>query len=317
MRSKNKVLARSANFAWIFIRICIVAGTAYYILLPFFTKISVAFMSREDLYDTTVRLVPRNFSLETYRRVIEFMDYYSALLNTFGLSLLVTVLQLASCLLVGYGLARFTFPFKRLLFMLVILTLIIPPHIIIIPSFLNFRFFDFFGLINLTTGNTLNLTGSIWPFILNGSMAMGLRNGLYIFVARQFFRNVPKELEDAALIDGASPFKTFLAVMVPIAKPIMTIIIILSFAWQWTDVFYTTWYFSSANLLARRLDTLADVIAVYDARAEGLLIGALDINYMTQINGAGSIVVLAPLVVFYLFVQRQFIESVDRAGIVG
>ena len=155
---------------------------------------------------------------------------------------MVAVLQLASTTLVGYGLARFEFRGKKLIMAAAIFTLIVPPQMMMVPLYLNWRFFDFFGLLK---GGGLNLMGSYWPFLLTALTGTGLRNGLYILVMRQFFAGMPRNLEEAAYVDGAGPLTTFFRVMLPGAVPAMVIVFLFGFVWQWNDSFLTTLYLDS------------------------------------------------------------------------
>ena len=112
------------------------------------------------------------------------------------------------CSVVGYGFSRFQFPFKKFWFFCVILVIVIPPQTISTSLFLHFRYFKLFGA-------TLNLRGSMLPYIMMCLGCMGLKNGLYIFMIRQFFMGFPFELEEAAYVDGCGPLKTFVRIMIP------------------------------------------------------------------------------------------------------
>lgn len=301
---------------WSIIRSIIIIGISYYILYPVFIKFSLAFMSKSDLYDITVRLIPRHFTMENISLIFSQLDYLTSLNNTTLLSLMTTLLQLSSCLLVGYGFARFDFWGKKILFGIVILTLLIPPQVLITPMYMRFRFFDIFGIFNLfTKTGGLNLLNTPWPFFLSAITCMGLRNGLFIFVIRQFFRNLPKELEDAALIDGAGYFRTFFYIMLPSSRPVITTVALFSFVWQWNDVFYVSWYMSKSQILAMKLDALANnILSLSIQSGTG---STMDIAYVTLINSTGCLFVILPLLILYVFAQKVFVESIERTGIVG
>ena len=224
-----------SRFAWSIIRGVLIAGISFIILYPLFVKLSLSFMAERDLYDTTVRYVPRNFTFENYIMVWKFLDYPKAFTNSFMLSMMVSSLQLISCTIVAYGFARFKFPLKNMWFGLVILTLVIPPQTIMIPLFLHFRYFDILDLFEKIIGQPFNMLDSYWPFVLMSITGVGLKNGLYIYIIRQFFRGMPKELEEAAYVDGSSIFKTFTVIMLPSAVPIMITAFLFSFVWQWND----------------------------------------------------------------------------------
>lgn len=303
-----------AQGLWKIVRLIIFLGIAYYVLYPLLLKIAVSFMERSDLYDVTVRLIPRHFTTDNIVKVFEAMKYPQAFGETLFVTMLTTAAQLVSCTLVGYGFARYDFPFKKILFALVIFTLIVPPQTIIIPTYLNYAYFDVFGLIRLFTGDTVSVLNKPWTFLISGITCMGLKNGLYIFIVRQYFRNVPLELEEAALIDGSGFFKTFVRVMLPSARPILVVVGLFSAVWQWTDIFYSTWFMKNSLLLSRQLDSLTMTIGRLESVSG---VTTVDPNYAFQLNSTGCMLLVLPLILFYLLAQKQFVEGIERSGIVG
>ncbi len=291
------------------IRAIVVLGICYIILMPLFTKLSSAFMTERDLYDQTVKWIPRNPTLDNFKLVWRYMKYPEAFKNSFLLALSVSLLQLAACTVVGYGFARFQFRGRNLLFGLVVFTLIVPPNLIMIPMYLNFRYFDLFGL--LPDGG-INLLGSYWPFILMAATGTGMRNGIFIYIMRQFFRGMPRDLEEAAYVDGAGPFTTFFRIMLPGAVPAMVIVFLFGFVWQWNDYFLTNIFMGGQTLLPLTLDSLV-------FSASGLVTGGMMLTgqYASLINNTGMLLFMAPLLVLYAFLQRYFVESVERTGLVG
>ena len=224
------------------IRFLLLFGLCFMIIQPLLDKLSVSFMAERDLYDSTVISIPRHLTTANYSLAASkiLLNYGTTFLNTLIVSLAVSVLQIAACTLVGYGFARFEFPFKKFWFAAVIITVIIPPQTISSSLYLHFNFFDIFGIFKATTGSSLNLRGSPIPYALMSATCMGLKNGLYIYMIRQFFTGIPKSLEEAAYVDGCSIFKTFWRVILPDAVPILVSCFLFSFVWQWTDTFYFT-----------------------------------------------------------------------------
>ena len=311
---KKKLKAKVFGISIKIFRAILIIGICYYVLYPLIAKIFSSFMDQIDVYDTTVGMIPRNWTIINYVRAWKGLDYIKSFFSTLGLTILNTICQIAACTLVGYGFARFKFPLKGLLFGMVIFTLIVPPTTIIIPTYLNFRFFDIFGIIGLFNGGAgINLTNSVWSFVVMGITCMGFKNGLYIFMVRQFFRGVPKELEEAALIDGANHLRTFWSVMLPSAKPILTVVSMFSIVWSWTDTFYQEWFMKTASLLSNKLSVLASTVA------NDVLGGSntFDESYARIIMSSGVILVILPLIIYYVFAQKQFVEGIERSGIVG
>ena len=239
--------------AYKFIRFLLLFGLCFMIVQPLLSKISVSLMTESDLYDSTIITIPRHLTTENYETasVPQLLDYGKALKNTFIISLIVSLLQVAASCLVGYGFARFEFPGKKLWFFAVILTVIIPPQTISTALHLTFSHFNPLGIVGLVNdGSDINLLSKAYyvnlgiisvpiPYFAMSATCMGLKNGLYIYMIRQFFAGIPKSLEEAAYVDGCSTFKTFWRVILPDAVPILVSCFLFAFVWQWTDSFFS------------------------------------------------------------------------------
>lgn len=298
-------------------RFILLFGMCFLILQPILQKISVSFMAESDLYDPVVTSIPLHFTTSNYELAAKFMSYGKSLFNSFTISLTIAILQIAVCTLVGYGFARFKFPFRNFWFACVILVILIPPQTISTSLYLSFRFFDIFGLVEAATGSAINLRGSVLPYYLLSATCMGLKNGLYIYMIRQFFRNIPKELEEAAYVDGCGTLKTFFRIMLPDAKPILTSCFLFAFVWQWTDSFYSNMFLGSTKLLSTELYRVVDNLGVYINRELGSAggQGAVSMAYSNCILSTGVLMIILPLVILYLFAQKGFVESLSSSGI--
>ncbi len=225
---------RLAEKVWSFLRFLILFGLCFVILYPLIFMISSAFRDPADMSDPTVMWIPRHLSLQPIRDVLKVLDCGPTLLNTLLLNIGCSLVQVVTCSLTGYGFARFKFKGKNLLFGIVIMMILVPSQIILIPQYMQFRYFDIFGLIKLITGDTLTLTDTPWTMYLPALTANGIRAGLMILIFRQFFRGLPKELEDAAYLDGCGPLRTFAQIMVPNARSSFLTVFLFSVVWYWT-----------------------------------------------------------------------------------
>lgn len=268
-------------------------------------------MPQAQIFDATVSLVPKTFTLENLKFVFKIMKFPESFLNSVILSTIVMSLQMISSLLIGYGFGRFAFPFKKLLFAIGIFTLLVPPQILIYPLYLDYSNFDIFGIIKLITGDDVNLLNTYLPFVFSSALGVGSQGMIFIFMFRQYFKGVPKELEEAARVDGSNEFYTFVRIMIPAATPVIVCVAVLAFVWQWNDYFYTSNYLSGVELLSVNLYSLSDNVTA------SLGQGSVNNAYISILNSCGTLMVLAPLIVAYLFVQKGFIQSVERSGIVG
>ncbi len=284
-------------------------GISYVILFPFFAKISGSFMSRDDFVDVTVKLIPKYPTLDTYKAIISENGYFTALFNTFTLSVLCGLIQTFICCVIGYGLAKFKFKGNKLIFFLVIFTMVVPHRTLQLSMFMKFRYFDILGIFELIFGEAFNLNNTYWPLALLSIGGLAFKNGLYIFMMRQFFRGVPDELEESAYIDGSGVFRTFLQIILPLSVPMMITIFLFAFSWQWTDNFYTTVFFTKTNMVL-----MPDIIGIPKT---------LDTQYAAQnlyesaIRNTCGLLILLPLLVMYVFLQRYLIGGIERSGIVG
>lgn len=298
------------------VRAVIVIGICFVILQPLFTKLSISFMDERDLYDSSVKYIAKHFTLNNYRMALEGMNYWPVFFRTLLLAGGTSLLQLFTCLLTAYGFARFRFPLKKFLFGCVILTLIVPPQIIMLPLFMKYRFFDIFGIFHVVTGGSVNLLDTLWPFILQSCFCMGIRNGLYIYMLRQFFKGMPRELEEAAFVDGSGKLRTFVQIMLPSAVPMMVTVFLFGFVWQWTDSFYTSLYLSRTKLISSSLSSLA--ANVYNAYANnGGSMNFISPGFVSMMNNTGTVLAILPLIILYLICQKYFVEGIERSGIVG
>ncbi|HKL79661.1 MAG TPA: carbohydrate ABC transporter permease [Mobilitalea sp.] len=313
--SNNYLLKKSiGSFIFRICRAIMLFGLCFLILQPILSKISVSFMDEQDLYDATIINIPRNFTKMNYEMASTLMNYGSALKNTLWVSLVIALVQVASTTLVGYGFARYKFPFKKFWFGAVVLSIVIPPQTILTALYLNFRYFDLFGLISLFGGKPINLLNTLLPYVMISAGAMGLKNGLYIFMLRQYFRGIPKELEEAAYVDGCGKFKTFLVIMLPDAKPMLTSIFLFSYVWQWTDTFYSSLFLRKFGLLSNAVAGVGDGLSTYIQQISNRT-SLPSMAYTQAIISTGTLMIIAPLIIIYLVAQKGFVESLAQAGI--
>ena len=322
-RLKIKIFSLSylGNIVFKIFRFVLMLGISYVILQPFFSKIASSFMSAEDFVDVTVKYIPKYPTLDTYKAIIVENGYFSAFFNTLVLSLMCAILQTFVCCMVGYGLSKFKFKGNKIIMALVVLTMIIPHNTLKLSLIMNFRFFDILGIFKLLGGgvferfailpfSSIKLTNTYWPLAILSMTGLAFKNGLYIFMMRQFFRGVPDELEESAYIDGSGVFRTFLTIVLPLSVPMMITIFLFAFSWQWTDNFYTNIFFTTAN----GVHLMPDIVAIPKS---------LNINYAgmslygAAVRNTCGLLIIAPLIIVYLFCQRYMVQGIERSGIVG
>jgi len=272
---------------------------AFIFIYPLIKMVSYSFMSLEDLTDPMVGLIPRQFYLKNYTESLKVLDYRSTLIKTVMVSLLPALLQTLSTSLAGYGLARFDFPGKKLILFLVIASFMIPDQVLSIPQFLMFK--------------DMKLLGTLFAYLLPAVFGQGFKSSIFILIFYAFFKQIPQSLEEAAEIDGAKPWVVFTRVAVPIAFPAYFLTFVFSFVFYWNETYL------AAMLLGKNWQTLPLKLQQFSAAFEKMYpkdpLKQKGLNEAVEM--AGTFLNILPLLVFYFFIQKKLVKSVDKAGITG
>jgi len=274
--------------------------------------LSMAFRPQSQIYDPSIIWVPKTLTLENIRKAWEIIDYPKAFVISLRLNIISSILQVITCSFAGYGFASFQFKFKKIFFSIVLFTMLIPSQIISIPTFMQFKNFDFFGigsLIGLFTGTKLvcNLIDSSLTFYLPAVLGAGIKSGLFIFIFRQFFKGMPNELGDAAAIDGCGFFSCYIRIVVPNSLVVFIMATLLSSVWYWNDYF-------TASIYMRNVQTISTALANLSSVLSG---GGTDAYQIVTTMQAGCLLSIFPILIMFILLQRFFVQGVERAGIVG
>ncbi len=304
---------------WPIVRFFILFGLCFIILYPLIYMISCAFRAQEDMSDPTVMWIPRHLTLKIIQQTARAMDFGNTLKNTLLLNIGCSLVQVVTCAVTGYGFARFRFKGKNLLFGIVIMMILVPNQIIAIPQYMEFRYClglqplieKWFGS---AAGKAFNLIDTPLTMYLPALTANGIRAGLMIFIFRQFFKGLPKELEDAAYLDGCGPFRTFLQVMVPNAASSFLTVFLFSVVWYWNDYYVSSTFFTNNSTIALMLKNLNVQLSL-----ELFNSATVQVSPREQIiwMEAGCLLAVTPLLIMYIFLQKYFTEGIERSGLVG
>ncbi len=308
------------NIVWFLFRFLLLLGVAYVILFPFYSKIASSFMSAQDFVDVTVRLIPKYPTLDTYKAIIVENGYLTALLNTVLLAGSCALIQTFVCCLIAYGFAKFKFKFNSALFLLVVFTMVVPHSTLKLSMFMEFRYFDVLGIMNFFGGGvfdkisifentSMNLLNSYWPLWILSATGLAFKNGLYIFLLRQFFKGVPDELEESAYVDGAGVLRTFVQIILPLSVPMLITVFMFAFSWQWTDNFYTETFFTTTGPTL-----MPDIVAIPTTLH---VTGAAASLFTAAITNTCGLLIILPLVLIYAFAQKYIVQGIERSGITG
>ncbi|HAY97541.1 MAG TPA: carbohydrate ABC transporter permease [Ruminococcaceae bacterium] len=293
MHNTYKLKNTAKHTLVIAVKYAVLLGFCFIILYPLFSKLVIAFMQQQDLYDNSVKYIPKNFTLYNLRSAVNYLNYIPTTLKTAALVFSLSVLQVFSTMLAGYGIARFRFPGKRIVFLCALLTTIVPSQITSVPMYIYFSNF--------------NLIGTPVPLYLMSVTAVGLNNGLFIYLFCQFFKGFPKELEEAGQIDGAGAFGVFFRIIMPCATSITVTCFLFGFVWQWTDNSQLNTFWPNNGFLMNMAEKMPSTMWMQTS----------DDYWRSIMNNTGILLLIFPLLILYLFLQRYFVESIERSGIVG
>ena len=156
--------------------------------------------------------------------------------------------------------------------------------------------------------HSLKLTNTYWPIIILSATGLGFKNGLYIFMLRQFFNGVPDALEESAYIDGSGVFRTFFTIILPLSIPMMITVFLFAFCWQWTDDFYTSLFIMTdkITMMPKLVDQIPSSLKT-DYAGQNM--------YYTAIRNTCGICIIAPLVILYAFCQNFLVQGIERSGL--
>ncbi len=298
------------KFVLFIFRTVLIVGVCYVILGPVIGIISSSFFSDADSYNPMVYLIPQEPTLGRYTMAAQYLNYGKTVVASLVYSLSLMLIQVFICSMVGYGFARYNFPLKNVLFACVVVMIVIPTNTIMLPLYMTFAKFDIFGIIKAIRGDAVNLLSTPIPMYIMTFFGCGLRSGLYIYIFNQFFRGLPKEIEEAAFVDGAGTLYTYFRIMLVNALPSVVTVAIFSMVWQYNDTFYANLFLISNDIvISKRIATIEASISTVEK--------ILDPNILELFVDAGIVLIMIPIVIIYVALQKQFIEGVERSGIVG
>lgn len=292
------------GFLKMFVIYALLICIGFIYLYPIIHMISNSFMSLDDLLDSSIKWIPSSVNLSNYIQAAKSMDFWKSLGQSIIIAGVPTLCNVVSCSLIGYGLARFEFPGKKIILGIIIFSFVLPSQITMIPTYVLY--------------SNMGILGTLWSFILPSILGMGINGPIFILIFYQFFKQVPKVLIEAAQIDGAGYLKSFIRISLPSAIPAIITVTLFSFVWYWNESYLTEMYVhgvmttSGWTTLVIQLDNFASNYSSYATTATN---AATSLN--ESINMAGTMLSILPLLLMYFVLQRYFVESIDRTGITG
>lgn len=280
---------------------------AYICLYPFLYMLVTSLKTNADLFDPTVNWIPKKIKFENYIMAFNAISFTRNVKNSVIYTVFGTFGHLFSCSLIGYGFARYRFPGKTILFGVVLASIIIPVQTLIVPFYLYYA--------------NLNLLNTYLPVVMPTFFGFGLRGGLFIFIFRQFFLGLPKDLEDAARIDGCGFIETFYRIVIPISNAVILVTSVLSLVWHWND-FYEPEFFAGREDMLPLPVSIQTIIPLLESPARvAQLLSQMKIPDVEKVINnavfmAATVIIILPLLILFVFLQKRFMQGIERTGMV-
>lgn len=291
----------------------VLLSIGYLVIYPLIYMISFAIRSYGDYLDPSIYWIPKNFSWIHFSNAQRVVDFVPSIVNSLIYEILSAFIEIVACSIIAYGMARFKFRGKGILTVILFMMIVIPEQMTIIPKMMNYSSLDFLGIIGLInkifgTNFHISILNTGFAFWLPSAFGVGLRAGIIIFIFLQFFKGLPKELEEAAWIDGANLRQTYLKIALPSSSVVLTTVIILSVIWHWNDYYLAVMYTSENQPIAVKIAQITTGLQT---------IGYWNGPYYIGAKCAACIVFVIPVLIMYIILQRKFVQSIDRVGITG
>jgi len=273
---------------------------SFVFLYPIFMMIAGSAKDVHDLANPIVRWIPSRIHTHNYYQAYVALGGLSTLLESLRIILFFAVAQTVSSALIGYGLAKYNFWGNKVLLVLILITFILPPQTTFLARYVMFV--------------RMNMLNTIYPVLLPSLLGQGISSAIFILIFYQFFKMTPRSLDESAFIDGAGHITTFLRINMRLATPAVVVVFIFSYVWNWNE---TT---MSASLFGPDISTVPLALERFQAMFV-LHFPEAAANPLLRMNEgllmAGTLLSIIPLVILYVIVERQLVESIDRAGITG
>lgn len=305
--------SKIASLLTMILKFVVLISIGYLVIYPLIYMLSFAFRPYADYLDPSVFWIPKGFDIIHLKNAQKVVDFLPSIKNSIIFEIISAFIEVMTCSIVAYGMARFKFRGKGILTVMLFLMIVVPEQMTIIPKMMNYSNLDFLGIIGLINkifGSNIRISvlNTGFAFWLPSVFGVGLRSGIIIFIYMQFYKGLPKELEEAAWIDGANLTQTYLKISLPSSSVVLTTVIILSVIWHWNDYYLAVMYTSENFPIAVKIAQIQTGLET---------IGYWNGPYHIGARCAACLIFVLPMLIMYIILQRKFVQSIDRVGITG
>lgn len=296
-----------------FIVYALLITVSYVFLFPLIKMITLSFMSQADLIDPEIDYIPKNFTFTNFKVSFIVLDAWNSLWNSFWFSGVLAVSQVIVSALTGFAFARYQFRFKQILFVLILISFIIPVPVMLIPRLMMFGGTQDW-LREVFSNPDIRLIGTPTPQVLMAFLGQGVNSAILILIFYNFFRMIPNVLYEAAKIDGASAFQQFWHITIKISLSTIVVVFLFSFVWNWNETYVTGLFYKDFQSLTAQLGRFDNGFrtAAPDSAAQG---GEARVTEAYKM--AATLLSMIPLFIIYFVAQKQFVEGIEQTGITG
>lgn len=298
---KNKrIIQKLSKLSIYLLLICV----GYVYLQPIFTMVSKSFMSASDIIDTSVEWIPKSFSFENLILASNVLNLKSSLPTTIAFAGTLALCQTLVSALTGFAFSRYDFKLKKFLFVVLIVGFVIPVPVLMIPRLMIF--------VSIQEAIDYILIGSIIPQVTMTLLGQGVYSTILILIFYNFFNLIPKSLDEAAMIDGATSAQIFYHVVIRLSLTTILVVFLFSFVWNWNETYITN------TLVRGKLDLITSKLSLFDSQFQNAVSAsgsAFKLNEAYKM--AATLISIAPLLFLYALVQKKFILGIENTGITG
>ena len=298
--NKRKISEKTMRIVYYLLLICV----SFVFLEPIFRIISKTFMTPEDVIDPVVNWVPRKLSLNNLKVAVKVLNLKKTLVSSILFSGALAIAETFCAALTGFALSRYQFSGKKFWYIMILLCFIVPVTVLMVPRLMMF--------VTVQEAMKYTLIGTPIPQLIMAILGQGVNSTILILIFQNFFNLIPKSLDEAAMIDGAGPFRVFIHIGLKLSISTVLVVFLFAFVWNWNETYIT------GTLLRGNLQLLPAKLDMFNSEFESAASavgGAFRLNEAYKMSA--TLISISPLVLLYVFVQRKFIQGIENTGITG
>jgi len=280
---------------------------SYVFVFPLFSMLSLSLMSPTDIINPEIDFIPRSLYLGNFKASLNVLSGFTALFNSTWFSFTLAFGQTFVSAMTGFAFARYNFEFKKILFVMILVSFIVPVPIILIPRIMM--------IVQAQEFISYTLMGTVIPQLVFSFLGQGVNSAILILIFYNFFKLIPQSLYEAARIDGAGPIAQFWHITIKMSISTIIVVFLFSFVWNWNETYVT------GLLVGEGITLLPSQLSVFDSLFQNRPPDVPGQGGVARISeaykSAATIITMLPLLIIYMFAQKQFIEGIENTGITG